>query len=313
VTLRFSQTAQRVSLNDGKSCLSVGHAYTQRADRPRVLLLHGNPADMDDWNALAAELAGRVELLAPDLPGFGHSDDVPTTGRKSALDMAADCMHAAAANSGWNEPYYVMGHSHGAGVAQTLAVRNPQSVAGLILVASLGVPVHAAYRQLALPGMSTLLRVPSALATLKSARPIMRSVLRGIMGPMFDPVPLPQELVEQQLEAFARRPSLFVHMALVARGKPCEQLAENAARIGAPVLFIHGTGDKLVPVAHARGIASLLPDAAFPTFETVKDAGHMIHVTHASAVAALVESWLERRARSNIRTPPSSGQLPVSS
>lgn len=291
----FSQTARWITLSESTNRLFVGHRIAPTASRPRILLLHGNPAAMDDWSALAHALPD-FELLVPDLPGFGQSDDVPLRPGTSALDIAADSALAAARQFGWEEPFYVLGHSHGAGVAQALAARHPRAVSGLVLLASLGVPAHPAYRQLAIPGMAALLRVPAALVGWRAATPLMRSVLRGIMRPMFAPLPVPEALVVEQLVTFSRRPALFSQMARVARENPSAQLARDAERITAPVFFVHGAADQLVPTAYARQICDLLSAARSTDFAVLPDAGHMLHVTHAEPVSKLVGPWLQREA-----------------
>lgn len=47
-----------------------------RNKRARILLLHGNPANLDDWRILAPLLCEEYEIVAADLPGFGKSDPV---------------------------------------------------------------------------------------------------------------------------------------------------------------------------------------------------------------------------------------------
>ncbi|MFN0184365.1 MAG: alpha/beta fold hydrolase, partial [Aquabacterium sp.] len=43
-----------------------------RAQRPLVLALHCSTANGRQWDALATELAGSHDVLAPDLYGHGH-------------------------------------------------------------------------------------------------------------------------------------------------------------------------------------------------------------------------------------------------
>jgi pimeloyl-ACP methyl ester carboxylesterase len=38
-----------------------------------------------------------------------------------------------------------VGHSHGGGVAQAAAARYPERVAGLVLIGTLGAPVHGSF------------------------------------------------------------------------------------------------------------------------------------------------------------------------
>jgi pimeloyl-ACP methyl ester carboxylesterase len=43
-------------------------------DRPTLLLLHGLPSSSRMFDPLFARLSDRYHLIAPDYPGFGHSD-----------------------------------------------------------------------------------------------------------------------------------------------------------------------------------------------------------------------------------------------
>ena len=48
--------------------------------RPTVVLLHGYPSSSHMFRDLIPKLAGRYHIIAPDLPGFGYSDQ-PQIGR----------------------------------------------------------------------------------------------------------------------------------------------------------------------------------------------------------------------------------------
>src|ERR1700674_2231855 len=43
-------------------------------DAPAILLLHGLPSSSRMYEPLLSRLADRYHLIAPDYPGFGHSD-----------------------------------------------------------------------------------------------------------------------------------------------------------------------------------------------------------------------------------------------
>ena len=54
--------------------LSVFYREAGPADAPAILLLHGFPSSSRMWQPLLDRLAGPFRLIAPDYPGFGHSD-----------------------------------------------------------------------------------------------------------------------------------------------------------------------------------------------------------------------------------------------
>jgi hypothetical protein len=65
--LIFYRTAQI----DG---LSIFYRESGPKDAPTILLLHGLPSSSRMFEPLFARLSDRYHLVAPDYPGFGHSD-----------------------------------------------------------------------------------------------------------------------------------------------------------------------------------------------------------------------------------------------
>ena len=54
--------------------LSMFYREAGPKDAPTLLLLHGFPSSSGMFEPLFARLSDRYHLLAPDYPGFGHSD-----------------------------------------------------------------------------------------------------------------------------------------------------------------------------------------------------------------------------------------------
>jgi pimeloyl-ACP methyl ester carboxylesterase len=52
----------------------VSLAYEREGDGPAVVLLHGWPGDRADWRAVRPLLGDGLEVIVPDLRGFGESD-----------------------------------------------------------------------------------------------------------------------------------------------------------------------------------------------------------------------------------------------
>lgn len=99
-------------------------------DAPVVLALHGVTGNALSWGRVADELAGRVTLLAPDLRGRGGSNAIA-----GPFGIGAHADDVAALATALRLPAVVLaGHSMGAFVAATAAVRHPQLVDRLLLV-----------------------------------------------------------------------------------------------------------------------------------------------------------------------------------
>jgi len=61
----------RVAKVDG---LSIFYREAGPKDAPTILLLHGLPSSSRMFEPLLTRLAGQFHMVAPDYPGFGHSD-----------------------------------------------------------------------------------------------------------------------------------------------------------------------------------------------------------------------------------------------
>jgi pimeloyl-ACP methyl ester carboxylesterase len=265
----------------------------------RIVLLHGNPASMYDFARLAELLRDELEVVAIDLPGFGRSENVRLSRHESLLDTYARHVMAALDQLGWHEPFCLLGHSHGAGVAQAIAALFPERISRLVLIGSLGTPAHWGYRQLVAPGTLSALRVLAK--TLKHTLPrwLRWRIIQAVMTPIFSPQPLAQRWIDEQLDVVENRPEILVTMALVAFGDPCAQLERNARKIVAPTLFMHGASDRLVPAVHARAIYEIVARSVRAEYYELPQVGHMLHISHPERVRELLFDWLARLQRSD--------------
>jgi pimeloyl-ACP methyl ester carboxylesterase len=59
--------------------------------------------------------------------------------------------------------------------------------------------------------------------------------------------------------------------------------------VQAPTLVVAGETDQAVPMAHARMLADLIPNA---TLRVVAGAGHTLMWTHPAVLAEIIEPWL---------------------
>lgn len=296
--------------------VAVGEAVVWLAKLPRVaegagariLLLHGNPANLDDWRPVAYHLRAAHEVFAADLPGFGRSDRTRRSSGETPLDASAHTMVALADALGWTEPFVVVGHSHGGAVAQAMATNYPERIAGIVLIASMGAPTHASYRLLEIRAVAGVLAGIAALVRRKWCTSLVRALVAFGTRRIYSPaVPTPEDIESRYLD-FLRRPDILLAMADAARGAPSRQLHASAARMRAHVLILHGEDDVLVPLAHMKTMAEALRPTSVVSFDTIPNAGHMIHITHASDLAERIIAWAEQLPTDRWRGPvPSHG------
>lgn len=121
-------------------CRSVALQSLESGARPgraAVVLIHGRGHAGPVWAPLCAALAPERRVIAPDLPGFGHSGIATPRGGSmdDALACFADPIEALASEEG---PVVLVGHSLGALVALEIALRGRAAVRALVLVAPMG-------------------------------------------------------------------------------------------------------------------------------------------------------------------------------
>jgi pimeloyl-ACP methyl ester carboxylesterase len=250
-----------------------------------VLLIHGNPGSHADFAELAPRLELASEVLAFDLPGFESSGRDKSRDAPSDLAALADVAFSIVDQRCWRE-FDVIGHSHGAAIAQAMAWSRPERIGTLMLLGSLGRLAHLAYRQLAAPGASWALSLSAHCVRLPGGRAWLRTVQKPVLDSAFFPQLPPPGRLESEVERVLERPQILVRMAQLAGARPCAELAGYAERITTPTHFIHGESDRLVPVRYPRALHERRIEAGrASTFDLVLGAGHMLPITHAEYIA----------------------------
>ena len=74
--------------------LSIFYRETGPKDAPALLLLHGLPSSSRMFEPLFARLSDRYHLVAPDYPGFGHSDWPDPKAFAYTFDRYAEIMNS---------------------------------------------------------------------------------------------------------------------------------------------------------------------------------------------------------------------------
>ena len=108
-------------------------AYDRSGRGPAVVMLHGWPGGRGDYREVVPLLAGAADVIAPDLRGFGESD-------QHQVDPAAQYSAAAQARSvagliaelGLTQPV-IVGYDIGSRIAQTLAAERPDLIRALVI------------------------------------------------------------------------------------------------------------------------------------------------------------------------------------
>jgi pimeloyl-ACP methyl ester carboxylesterase len=122
-------THYRTARVDG---LSVFYREAGPADAPTLLLLHGVPTSSRMFEPLLGRLADRYHLVAPDYPGFGHSDWPDPRSFGYTFDSLAEIMNHFTEALGL-ERYTLYMHDYGGPVGFRMALAHPERIDALIV------------------------------------------------------------------------------------------------------------------------------------------------------------------------------------
>ncbi|HZR27969.1 MAG TPA: alpha/beta hydrolase [Terriglobales bacterium] len=112
--------------------LSIFYREAGEKDAPTLLLLHGLPSSSRMFESLFARLSERYHLVAPDYPGFGHSDWPDPKQFNYTFDHIASVMEDFTQAMGLSR-YTLYLQDYGGPVGFRLALAHPDRVEALIV------------------------------------------------------------------------------------------------------------------------------------------------------------------------------------
>ncbi|MEV6507605.1 alpha/beta hydrolase [Streptomyces sp. NPDC051642] len=112
--------------------LEIFYRESGPPDAPALLLLHGFPSSSRMYEPLLGRLADRWRLIAPDLPGFGHSSAPSPTGFAYTFDHLAEVMNGFVDTLGLRR-YTLLVQDYGGPVGFRVAMAHPERLEALII------------------------------------------------------------------------------------------------------------------------------------------------------------------------------------
>jgi pimeloyl-ACP methyl ester carboxylesterase len=112
--------------------LSIFYREAGPKDAPAILLLHGLPSSSRMYEPLLSRLADRYHLIAPDYPGFGHSDWPDPTQFAYTFDRLAEIMNRFTESIALPR-YTLYVADYGGPVGFRMALSHPERIDALIV------------------------------------------------------------------------------------------------------------------------------------------------------------------------------------
>ena len=265
----------------GTSFLAGGNP-DGKAGTPPLVCLHGIGGDATSFRAQIAGLAGPdLRVLSWDMPGYGGSAPL------AAMDFAALCERLCAALDELGLARVVIaGQSIGGMIAQDMAIRHPDRVAALVLIAT--VPGFGgrddSFRDAFLAARLALLDHGVGMAALAA------KAIPAVLGPDVD-----DAIRDDAIAAMAAIPEAAYRQVLetlVSFNRRAEQ-----HRITCPCLLIAGGKDDNSPARVMEKMAKGLPDAALLVIE---NAGHLVNSEAYQDCNEAIGAFLQRLRGSDV-------------
>jgi pimeloyl-ACP methyl ester carboxylesterase len=250
-----------------------------------VVLVHGNPGAVADWDDLMGRLPDGVRAVAPDMPGFGAADapaDFPYTvegyGRHLAGVLEALGIRRA----------HLVLHDFGGPWGLSWAARHLEAVGSVVLL-NTGSLVDYRWHHFARVWRT---RGVGELFMAISNRPVLVRVL-GRENPALSRAHL-DRIYDQLSPKGTKRAVLRLYRATPANWMAGDRAALR--QLDAPVLVAWGTADRYLPTVQADRQHETFPAARI---EKLDGLGHWAFLEDPDRVAALVVPFLvEQTTRS---------------
>lgn len=278
---KYGNPASRyMDLPDG---VRVHYRDEGRRDGPTLVLVHGFSASLHAWEPWVRSLSGDYRVITLDLPGHGltRADAGYAAGRAgygAVVDQVTRKLGV--------ERFTLGGNSMGGAVAWEYALDYPDRLEGLVLVDAAGWPSSGGNQAV----IFRILQNPLGRAVLKNidTRPLVR---QGLVAGYLDPKLVTEALVDRYVD-LARAPGHRDILLGLQSGPRRVATAESLAAIKVPTLVMFGEQDKLIPAAHGKRFAEVIPGS---TLILYPEAGHAPMEQIPDRSVADLKAWLKAK------------------
>lgn len=215
-----------------------------------ALFLHGAAGHLMQWHHQLAYFSERMRVVALDMRGHGESQ--PSIESRFWFEDFVDDLEAAVEALELPDRFYLVSHSFGGAVAAAYAVRHPERLDGLVLMATAGeIPLRFS--------IQLLMKLPSSL-------------LSGVQRLVKNAVSTPPPVLKKLIPTLVRFRGWDLY-----------------PQIQVPTLVISGEYDMLTRPEPMRRMAELIPGSAL---EKIRFAAHLPQLERPQRVNQILERFL---------------------
>lgn len=240
--------------------------YTDQGEGAPLLLLHGWGCNASTFGAAKSWMESHFRTVAVDFAGFGESDEPADVW---GVEQYTQSIEALVRHEGIDKPILI-GHSFGGRVAIVYASRN--EVGKIILTDAAGVKPHRTLKYYFKVYSFKLIRwaAPVFMGRKRADEFIARRRAKSGSADYNNASPMMRAILSKVVN---------------------EDLCHLMPKIAAPTLLFWGENDTATPLADAKRMEKLIPDAGLVT---VAGAGHFSFLENMPLFLKVLESFLNK-------------------
>ncbi|HVE69144.1 MAG TPA: alpha/beta hydrolase [Solirubrobacteraceae bacterium] len=256
---------------------------------PPLLFVHGHSGRWANWMLNIPHFARTRRVIAPDLPGFGHS---PMPDWRISIENYGRFLVSLLDALEVSDPVPVVGNSMGGFVSAELAIKDPGRVQGLVLVTAAGLStkylrfseemMRAGWFRAFARAVNSYAQIPDARVETMVRRPRLRHlVLSQVVA---HPRRLSPTMAAEMIRGSGRPAAPFATDALVDY-----DIRDDLPNVSCPALIVWGEKDRVVGVEAAEEYRREIPHAKFVMLE---DTGHVPMIERPEEFNELLDEFL---------------------
>lgn len=242
-----------------------------------VLLIHGCPGSIEDWEPIAASLKKYCRVTRYDRPGHGFST---IHGQKLPLEYNIKLAKALIKKLQLHN-LTVIGHSYGGSITLGLSVQGLQQADRFVTISAPAFNLHRIdkiYYLLAIPLLGkgiTILAYPFI------GKGKVIAGIRNAFYPHQDIIT--DDFIKTRLKLWSQpKVSVTLSRERVKLNAELKKISSHYKDIKKEFTIIHGNSDRTVNVKDAKMLAKTIPGSKLKIFE---NQGHYIQITDADEVS----------------------------